>query len=198
MVKRFLAGLCMLALGACTNADDLQEAPVDLGDFSLSHRIVVAPKMAQGPMSRSATEDEWKEAITAALSERFDRYSGEKLYHFGISVEGYVLAQPGIPLILSPKSVLIINLSVWDDAAGAKLNQEVEQITVFESFSGGSIVGTGYTKSREEQLQALARNAAKEIQSYLERQRRDKGWFGPEAQIDKGSDEDKPRVAGQS
>ena len=124
--------------------------------------------------------------------------SGDKLYHFGISIEGYVLAQPGIPLILSPKSVLIINLSVWDDAAGAKLNEEVEQITVFESFSGGSIVGTGYTKSREEQLQALARNAAKEIQSYLERQRRDKGWFGPAAQIDKGSEEDKPRVAGQS
>jgi hypothetical protein len=154
--------------------------------------------MAQGPMSRSATEDDWKEAITAALAERFDRYSGDKLYHFGISIEGYVLAQPGIPLILSPKSVLIINLSVWDDAAGAKLNEEVEQITVFESFSGGSIVGTGYTKSREEQLQGLARNAAKEIQSYLERQRRDKGWFGTAAQIDKGSEEDKPRVAGQS
>ena len=31
--------------------------------------------------------------MEAAIEERFSRYDGDSLYHLGISVEGYVLAQ---------------------------------------------------------------------------------------------------------
>ena len=150
---------------------------MDLGNFRLGHNIAVAPKMTKGPFSREATEEEWIAAMTAAVDERFGRYEGEKLYHFGISIEGYVLAQPGIPLVASPKSILVINLTVWDDAAGKKLNDEVKQITVLENLGGDSLIGSGYTKTREEQMQQLSRIAVKEIQRYLVRQQSEEGWF---------------------
>ncbi|WP_319825758.1 hypothetical protein [Thalassovita sp.] len=170
----------LFGLAACTNANDLNEPPVELGDFNLGHNIVVAPKMTKGPVSRDATPEEWIASLTGAIAERFDRYEGDRLYHFGVSVEGYVLAQPGIPIILSPKSVLIINLTVWDDAKGAKLNEKPEQITVLESFSGGSIIGSGLTQSKEQQMENLSRNAAKLIQDVLVRKRADEGWFTPQ------------------
>ncbi|SDI93313.1 hypothetical protein [Lutimaribacter saemankumensis] len=171
-----IAGL--FALTACTSTNDLRNPPVDLGDFRLSHRVVVAPNLTKGPMSREATVEEWEAAMLGAIGERFDRYDGDKLYHFGISVEGYVLAQPGIPIVLNPKSILIFNVTVWDDAAGKKLNEEPEQITVFESLSGETLLSSGLTQSKEQQLQNLSRNAAKQIQNYLVRMKREKGWFG--------------------
>ncbi len=178
MILRLFAFLAVLAaLSACTNANDLDEGPVDLGNFSLGHNIVVAPKMVKGPVSREASKEEWIASLTSAVDERFGRYEGEKLYHFGVSVEGYVLAAPGIPVVLSPKSVLIINLTVWDDSANAKLNTEVEQITVLESLSGETIIGSGLTQSKEVQMQNLSRNAAKLIENYLTRQNRKEGWF---------------------
>ena len=170
----------MMALGlmaACTNSNDLDKAPVALGNFSLGHNVVVAPNLTKGPVSREASKEEWITAMKGAIDERFGRYEGEKLYHLGISVEGYVLAQPGIPLVASPKSIVIVNVTAWDDEAGKKLNEKVKQITVLESLGSGTIVGSGYTLTREEQLQNLSRNAAKEIQNWLVRQNFEHGWF---------------------
>lgn len=171
----FLLGLVMLA--ACGGAADLDDAPVPLGDFNLVHNVAVAPKAQRGPLSRPATEEQLAEAMRLAVAQRFDRYDGPRNYHFGVSVEGYNLAVPGVPLVVSPKSVLIINLTVWDDALGKKLNDEPEQITVLETFGTGAIVGSGYTLSAEEQLTQLAQNAAKAIERYLVKQMEEEGWF---------------------
>ncbi|MFG6561222.1 hypothetical protein [Sulfitobacter sp. 1A15299] len=190
---RVLALLTFVAtLAACNGASDLDKAPTPLGDFNLHHNIVVAPKAQKGPLSREVSKDELAEAVRAATAERFDRYEGERLYHFGISVEGYVLAQPGIPLVFAPKSILILNLTVWDDAKNKKLNPEPHQVTVFESFDQGPVVGSGYTKSAEEQLKNLSQNAAKAIETYLVKQNREEGWFnGGTALSPAGEPEDK-------
>lgn len=174
---RLLPGLAVLALAlaACTNPNDLDEPLPDLGDFRLGHNVVVTSKMKKVPISREATPGEFKTAMEAAIDERFRRYEGDRLYHLGVSVEGYLLAPPGIPIVLSPKSGLIVNVTAWDDAAGAKINDEPEQITVMESFSTGSIIGSGYTQTREEQITNLTRNAAKQIELWLLRNRE---WFG--------------------
>ena len=169
--------LVMLGLSACTNANDLDSAPADLGDFHLGHNVVVAPKLVKGPLSRTASKTEWIAVMEAAIDERFGRYEGTRLYHLGISVDGYVLAQPGIPVVAAPKSLLVLNVSVWDDAAGAKLNPRPERITVAESFTADTVVGSGLTLTREEQMQNLARNAAKQIQTWLQKEKRTKGWF---------------------
>jgi hypothetical protein len=110
------------------------------------------------------------------VDRRLTRYEGDKFYHLGISIDGYILALPGVPLVASPKSAMILSVRVWDDAAGGKLTEEPHQITVLESFSSGTVIGSGLTRSREEQLQNLAENAALAIETYLLANRE---WFGP-------------------
>ena len=174
-----LAALLMslVLLAACNGAADLGQAPVPLGDFRLGHNIAVAPKAQKGPLSREVSKEALTKALTDATAERFGRYQGDRLYHFGMSVEGYNLATPGIPVVFAPKSVLIINLTVWDDAAGKKLMDKPHQITVLESFDQGPVVGSGYTKTAEEQLKNLAQNAAKAIETYLVKQNKAEGWL---------------------
>ena len=58
-----------------------------------------------------------------------------------------------------------------------KLTPEPHQITVLESFDQGPIVGSGYTKSAEEQLKNLSQNAAKQIENFLVQQNKENGWF---------------------
>jgi hypothetical protein len=99
-----------------------------------------------------------------------------------MSIEGYVLAQPGVPVLFAPKSILVINLTVWDDAKNLKLTPKPHQITVFESLDQGPVVGSGYTKSAEEQLKNLSQNAAKAIESYLVKQNAENGWFNGDAE----------------
>ena len=181
MMRAVLSVLTMVALAACSPSSDLQDAPVPLGDFRLEHNIVIASKAQRSPVSRAATEEELVETVRAAMAERFGRYNGASRYHFGISVEGYALAPPGVPLVLSPKSALIINVTVYDDAAGKKLNDTPEQITVLETFGTGAIVGTGYTMSAEEQLVELSRNAAKAVERFLVTQQEEQGWFTPDS-----------------
>ena len=177
MVRILSALISIVVLSACNRASDLDKPAVPLGDFNLSHNIVVAPKVQKLPISREVSEEVLTTAVKDAIAERFDRYEGARNYHFGVSVEGYVLAPPGIPLVLAPKSIMILNLTVWDDAAGQKLTDEPHQITVFESLDQGPIVGSGYTKTAEEQLKNLSQNAAKSIENYLVKQNKAEGWF---------------------
>ena len=181
---RILAMLmAVVMVAACNGARDLDEAPVGLGDFNLVHNIAVAPKAVKGPLSREVSQEVLEKALADATAERFGRYDGSRNYHFGMSVEGYVLAQPGIPLVLAPKSILIINLTVWDDAKNKKLTPEPHQITVFDSLDQGPIVGSGYTKSAEEQLKNLSQNAAKQIENFLVKKNREEGWFNGTAEV---------------
>ncbi|MCX7561916.1 hypothetical protein OS190_20370 [Sulfitobacter sp. F26204] len=182
MTRLFAILVSVTMLAACNGARDLQDAPVPLGDFHLVHNIAVAPKAFKGPLSREVTEEELTKALTDATAERFGRYTGARDYHFGMSIEGYVLAQPGIPLVFAPKSILIINLTVWDDAKNLKLTPEPHQITVLESLDQGPLVGSGYTKSAQEQLKNLSQNAAKQIETFLVKQNKEKGWFNGTAE----------------
>lgn len=177
MVRILSVLVSLVFLVACNGAADLGKPAVPLGDFNLLHNIAVAPKAQKGPFSREVSKEELAKALSDATAERFGRYSGSRNYHFGMSVEGYVLAQPGIPLVFAPKSILIVRLTVWDDAKNKKLNPKPHQITVFESFDQGPIVGSGYTKSAEEQLKNLSQNVAKSVETYLLKQNKAEGWF---------------------
>jgi hypothetical protein len=79
--------------------------------------------------------------------------------------------------VASPKSALILNVTAWDDAAGKKLNDKPHLITVMESISGNTILGSGLTQSKEVQMANLSRNAAKLIEAWLNRQNDELGWF---------------------
>lgn len=169
--------LPLLLLSAC-GGDDMSKPPKPIGDFRLGYNVVVADKaQAVGP-SRKATPEEWETLIKAEVARRLGRYDGEKLYHVGVSVDAYALAVPGIPVVVSPKSVLAITVNVFDDTAGVPVNPEPQRFTVFERLSGETVVGSGLTQSREQQMQNLASNAARQIAEWLAD---NKAWFTPEA-----------------
>ena len=171
---RILAALALLSLAACNSARDLDEATVPLGDFYFGHNIVVAENAQRGPLSREATAEEWEEALRTEMERRFRRFDGDRLYHLAIGVEGYILAVPGVPLVAAPKSALIFSVSVWDDAAGGRIN-EPHRLTVIESVSGGALLSSGLFMSREEQIQDLAQNAARSVERWM---RNNMDWFG--------------------
>ncbi len=189
---RFFLIAATLLLSACADGGrELREPVEPLGDFRLGHAVVTASNLVQGPASREAGAEEWQAAVDAALEERFRRYDGDQAYHLGVSLEGYVLAQPGLPVVASPKSVLILRVSVlrdgvYEDVAEARLHPEAKQITALEAPSADTLVGSGLTRSRDEQMQRLARNAALLIETWMRRQARAEGWFGG---LDTGADE---------
>lgn len=180
MIRTIVVGLIMLVLAACGTSPASQDPLVDLGAFRLGHNVVVASKAQKGPVSRDATADEWVSTLQTAVQQRFGRYDGDQLYHFGISVEGYILAPPGVPVLYKPRSALIVNVTVWDDAANSKLNNKVQQFTVFESTTSGSFwLGSGYERTKEQQMAGLSENAMREIEEWMLEQRASNGWFDP-------------------
>jgi hypothetical protein len=166
LVRVLAFGLVLAALAGCQK-NDLQDPPAPLGNFVLGHNIVVTDKMQKVPISRPATGAEWEAAVEKAMADRFGRYQGTKIYDFGISIDAFALAPPGIPVVASPKSVLVISANVWDDAAKLKLNAEAERIYVFESLSPQTALGSGLTQSRQRQIDQLAYNAAKKVEVWL-------------------------------
>lgn len=192
MIRIFALLTGMALLAACTPATP-DEPLEDLGMFKLGHNVVVASKAQKGPLSRDATSAEWEAALKTAVAERFSKYQGDQLYHLGISVEGYMLAAPGVPVVYSPKSALIINVTVWDDAAGAKLNKKVEQFTVLETTTGESwLLGSGNARTKEEQLLGLSRNAVGQIEDWLVEMQKENGWFNDRPEASEPSDVIKP------
>ncbi len=164
----------MTLLAAC-GKNDLADPPVALGDFALGLNIIVADNVQKVPISLNATPEEWEVAMKKAVSDRFGRYQGTKLYNLGISVDGFALAPPGIPVVAAPKSILVVTANIWDDAAGKKLNPEGKQLTVFESLSGDTVIGSGLTRTKAQQMEALSYNAVKSVERWLAD---NPEWFG--------------------
>lgn len=175
---RSLAVLTLLALTACGASVDegLDQPPVALGDFNLGHNIIVGETAQMVPPSREASAEEWERILGEEVDKRFRRYDGEGLYHFGISVDAYALAIPGVPVVVKPKSVLAISVTVWDNSTGDVINEEAKQLTVFENLgvSEEGLVGSGLTQTREEQMRNLSYSASLAIQRWLVA---NKEWF---------------------
>jgi hypothetical protein len=168
ILSRFTPFALIATLVACAAGDPLDEELPPMGDFRLAHNIVVAENMQQVPPSRNATPEEWQAILESEIDRRFRGYEGDRLYHIGVAVDGYALAPPGIPIVLSPRSILVLSVNIWDDELGRKLHEEAEQIIVFEGSSPETLlVGSGIARNRTEQMQILARNAARRIQLFM-------------------------------
>jgi hypothetical protein len=187
MKLRHLVAVAALGLAAACGAPDLEPVPTDvepIGDFRMGFNIVVANDVTRAPSSREATEDELTTAVRATMEERLGRYDGDGLYHIGLRIEGYSLGRVGVPILYSPRSILLIAMNVWDDATQEKLTEEAIRVTAFESRAG-PLVGSGLTRTREEQLAALSYNAAVQVEKIL--MEKADTWFVPK--------EDRERVA---
>lgn len=170
--------LC-LALAACASSTRDLEGPTEpLGDFRIGHIGVVAPNLQKLLVSRDATQEEWIAAVDTALGERFGRFEGDKYYHLGVSVEAYSLPPPIVP----GKSAVALNVTLWDDAAQAKMNPEPKQIQVIKVFE------SRISKNRDQQLTGLAEKAARQVEVWLREMQESDGWFTPAAVSDAGAD----------
>jgi hypothetical protein len=172
---RGATGLLAVGVLAACGAADLDAPPVPLGDFALGLNVAVADNAQRVPISREATAEEWEAAMEAAVEERFGRYDGTRLFNIGISIDGYALAPPGIPVVAAPVSVLVVTANVWEDATQTRLNAEGKQLTVFEDISGETVIGTGLTRTKDEQMAALSQSAARAVEQWF---LQNPGWFG--------------------
>ena len=176
--RSLLALTCMAALAACARHQVVPENPDPIGDYSMGSNLVVSQGPEIGPFSRQATDDEWKAVIEQALTDRFSKFKGSGTYHIAVKVEAYALAQPGIPIVFKPKSILVLSANVWSTTG--KLNEKPQAITVYESVSGKTLLGSGLTETKEEQMRSLAFNAAARIEDWM---RKNPQWFQPGASV---------------
>lgn len=166
VLRHLTLAMGLVALAAC-QTNDLKEPPVPLGDFTLGINVAVVEGVQKSPISRDAEPAELKAAMEKAVDARFSRYSGSRLFNIGVSIDGFALSPPGIPILFSPPSVMIITVSVFDDAKGLKLNPGGERMNIIEKSSPQTFIGSGLTQTKARQLEILSYNAAKRIELYL-------------------------------
>ena len=175
VILSLLAGAFLVACAAET--EDLSVAPAPLGDFRLGHNIAIADNVVLGPFSRELTEQELETELQNAVAKRLRRYDGDGLYHLGVVMGGLVLAQPGIPVVYAPRSVMILDVSVFDNATQQRLNPEAKRIQVGEGFRNMvPVLGSGLVREADVQLANMSENAAREIEAWLNE---NPEWFIP-------------------
>lgn len=177
MLKRGIAILGLVVVAACTAEEDLSETPEPLGQFRLGHNIAIADNVTKGPFSRDFTSDQLEAAVQNAVAARLRRYDGDGLYHLGINIGGVVLAQPGIPVVYAPRSAMIVDVTVFDNSTQSKLNEEPFRIIASEGLRNAApLIGSGYVRPAEAQLDNLAAEVARAIEDWL---RDHPEWFAP-------------------
>ena len=174
-ILRLMQGLLMVALLSACGANDLSKPPAPLGDFVMGLNVVIADTAQVPGISRQVTAEEWEAAMSKAMDDRFGRYEGSRIYNFGINIEGYVLAPPGVPVVASPRSALIARVHVFEDATQTQLNPGGKQLTLVEGVSAESFIGSGWTQTKEQQMAKMAYRAALSVQNYL---LDNPEWFG--------------------
>ncbi|MGB3407965.1 MAG: hypothetical protein WBA67_10765 [Jannaschia sp.] len=167
-----IAGAATL-LSGCETPDPLGEEQREMGDFQLAYTVIVADKIKKIPPTRNATPEKWTEVMDAELQRRFGRYRGGKEYVIALALDGYALAPPGIPVVLTPKSIFVVTANVWEADPQRKIGGP-EQITTFEG-ADTLFLGSGLMKDADEQMVTLARNMAGKVQSWM---LRNGEWFG--------------------
>ncbi|WP_037311034.1 hypothetical protein [Ruegeria halocynthiae] len=173
-ILTLISGLALM--GACTQTQ-LYEEPENLGEFKLRVNYAFADKAVKGPVSRDATPEEWTAAIQNAVDIRLGRYEGAQDYDIGISLEGYMLAPPGVPVVFNPKSTAIVLVNVYD-VNKKEFIAKGKQFQVLEDTTGGSALkGSGHARTREEQMSGLALKVADRVEEWLAEEHQDNGWF---------------------
>ena len=162
-----MGGAALAGASGCANAPDPNAGgPVaSMGSFRLGHNIVVVDNVKQIPPSRRASPEAWQASLRSEVGALFGRYGGPETFHVAVAIDGYALAPPGIPVVLTPKSILVVTANLWSAREGRKVLGP-EQLTVFEGPEA-LLLGSGLIKSAEEQMTTLSRNMAARIQRWI-------------------------------
>lgn len=195
-MTRIIALFTALCLLAACGETRLDEPPEDLGAFQARVVHVYTEKALQWPMSRSAEHSEWTAPIKSALDTRLRRYEGSQQYDVAVTLEGFMLAPAGVPVLFTPKSVVVVNVFVYD-VEQEKFLAKKHQMEIFESTTGESaLVGSGHARSKQQQIQGLAVNIADKVEEWIAEQHRKEGWFAPRGAPAAAADPAAPPPAG--
>ncbi len=154
-------------LAACSDTPPVDQPLEPLGDFKMGSVLVITKNVQKGPLSREISPESLETALRPEIEKFLTSYTGDRFYHVAVVVDAYVLAVPGVPLVASPKSALILSVEVWDDAKRRKITEKPAQIVVLEEFSGKTLFGSGLTQSKEQQLAGLARVGSKAVYDWM-------------------------------
>lgn len=181
MTRLFALFASLLLLVSCSETQ-LDEAPEDLGNFNMRVGFVYTDKALQWPLSRDAEPSEWNEPIERALEARLGRYQGNGKYDVAITLEGFLLATGGIPVLVNPKSAAVVNVFVYNVETQTYLARK-HQMEIFEDTTGESaLIGSGYSRTKQEQIDGLALKIVDALEEYMAAQHAEHGWFnGAEA-----------------
>ena len=159
--------LVFFLLLSCSEQAELDPNPKQFGDFKLGYVVVSAKGSDAAPASRAVTAEELEAPLQKAIERRLGRYSGGKFYHVAVAIEAYLISPGGIPVVASPKSAWVLRVSIWDDAAGIKLDPSPHILPISEPFSAETAIGSGLTRTKMEQIKALSERSAKVIENWL-------------------------------
>lgn len=174
---RILTTLMVALFLAACGETQLNEAPEDMGAFRARVVHVFTDKALKWPLSRDAEASEWNASMERAMETRLRRYDGAQEYDVAVSLEGFLLAPPGIPVLVNPKSVAVVNVFVYDVARKEYLARKV-QMEVYEDTTGQSaILGSGHSRTKEEQIAGLSLNIADKIEEWMAEEHKENGWF---------------------
>lgn len=176
MIKKFALALSLAALAACTQTQ-VNEAPEQLGEFSLRINHAVTDKAVQGPVSRDATPQEWESAIKKGIDLRLGRYQGTQEYDIGVYLGAYMLAPPGVPVLYNPKSIAIVEVTLYDVGKEEILARQHRIQVLEDTTSESAVVGSGNSRDKAEQMAGLALKVADEIEEWLAEEHKKNGWF---------------------
>jgi hypothetical protein len=124
------SGIALAGLSACAVKDPLGEDLPPMGDFELAFTVVVSENAKKIPPSRNATSGALKSVMTSEVERRFGAYKGGTGYVIALNIDGYALAPPGIPIVLTPKSIMVVSANLWRADPQEKLAGP-EQISTF-------------------------------------------------------------------
>ena len=178
-MRRFFILCAVTALAACTNETRVSDSAEPLGQFRLGHNIAVADKVKSGPLAQDFLGSDLEARLQKSVSKRLRRYDGDGLYHLAIVVGGVALAQPGVPAVYAQKSILVVDVTVFDNETGTALNTPPQRFFVDEgSRNTTPFIGLGSVATPDAQLANLSETAARQIEAWL---RNNPQWFEPRA-----------------
>jgi hypothetical protein len=162
--------LAVLTLTACTQAAPFaaSKAQTQIDDFKLGHVGIVTAHMERGVYSDEIQEEDLKSSLRSAITSRLSEYQGQSGFNIGVNVEAYALVNAAVPSVSSPKSILIMSVSFWDDSSDQKRIVAPVTVIAVDGLYGTSIIRTKPLKTKEQRVAALSAKAAFEIERYFE------------------------------
>lgn len=169
-MRNWVLGLTlMLGLAGCgAQTFDADEPVEPIGNFQLGFLAMVAEE-PKAVLSRQIPDEVLQGAFEQTFQDWFGRFEGGKLYHLGVKIEQY-----SVPRGIGGRSAVQLLVTVWDDAAQAKLNAEPEVFQIIRVFESGL---ERLNMSDEEQLKKLSVAAATELDEWLRTRLAEDGWF---------------------